>query len=281
MNEFQHAKEEYESTPIPAELKDRVQAGIRQGKANRARRRSRTLRRSLTGVAACFAVLVAVLNVSPAAAAAAADVPVLGGLFQMLTVRSFAEENGDRTLEVSQPAVENGDALAQRVNAEIQAIVDEKIAEGEQMVADYKDAFFATGGTQEEWEQHNIAVSVKYDVKSQTDTTVSFLVESDVSFTGAYWERTYYNLDLAAGGELTLADVLGEDWVTVCNDAVKEQMSAAEDPSVYFTAEQGGFTTVDETTQFYLDEAGDPVVVFPPYAVAPGAMGYVEFPIGQ
>ena len=67
MNEFQHAKEEYESTPIPAELKDRVQAGIRQGKANRARRRSRTLRRSLTGVAACFAVLVGVLNVSPAA----------------------------------------------------------------------------------------------------------------------------------------------------------------------------------------------------------------------
>ena len=128
MNDFQHAKEAYESTPIPAELKDRVRSGIRQGKANRARR---AWGRRLGTVAACFAVLVAVLNVSPAAAAAAADVPVLGGLFQMLTVRSFAEENGDRTLEVSQPAVENGDALAQRVNAEIQAIVDEKIAEGE------------------------------------------------------------------------------------------------------------------------------------------------------
>ena len=58
-------------------------------------------------------------------------------------------------------------------------------------------------------------------------------------------------------------------------------MAAAEDPAVYFAADQGGFTTVDETTQFYLNEAGDPVVVFPPYTVAPGAMGYVEFPIGQ
>ena len=31
MNEFKHAKEEYEATPVPAEMKDRVQAGIRAG----------------------------------------------------------------------------------------------------------------------------------------------------------------------------------------------------------------------------------------------------------
>ena len=278
MNDFQHAKEAYESTPIPAELKDRVQSGIRQGKANRARR---AWGRRLGTVAACFAVLVAVLNVSPAAAAAAADVPVLGGLFQMLTVRSFAEENGDRTLEVSQPAVESGDALAQRVNAEIQAIVDEKIAEGEQMVADYKEAFFATGGTQEQWDQHDNSVSVTYEIKSQTDTAVSFVVDSVVTTAGALEEQFYYNLDLAAGKELTLADVLGEDWVTVCNDSIRSQMAAAEDPSVYFDESMGGFTTVDETTQFYLNEAGSPVVVFPKYTVAIGAMGVVEFEISK
>ena len=278
MNDFQHAKEAYESTPIPAELKDRVRSGIRQGKANRARR---AWGRRLGTVAACFAVLVAVLNVSPAAAAAAADVPVLGGLFQMLTVRSFAEENGDRTLEVSQPAVESGDALAQRVNAEIQAIVDEKIAEGEQMVADYKDAFFATGGTQEQWDQHDNSVSVTYEIKSQTDTAVSFVVDSVVTTAGALEEQFYYNLDLAAGKELTLADVLGEDWVTVCNDSIRSQMAAAEDPSVYFDESMGGFSTVDETTQFYLNEAGSPVVVFPKYTVAIGAMGVVEFEISK
>ena len=281
MNEFQHAKEEYESTPIPAELKDRVQAGIRQGKANRARRRSRTLRRSLTGVAACFAVLVGVLNVSPAAAAPAADVPVLGGLFRVLTVRDFTQTDDDRTLEVAQPAVGGGEALAQRVNAEIQAIVDEKIAEGEQMVADYKDAFFATGGTQEQWDQHDNSVSVTYEIKSQTDTAVSFVVDSYVAITSSMEEQFYYNLDLAAGKELTLADVLGEDWVTVCNDSIRSQMAAAEDPSVYFDESMGGFSTVDETTQFYLNQAGNPVVVFPKYTVAIGAMGVVEFEISK
>ena len=277
MNEFKEAKQAYEETPIPAELDQRVQAGIRQGKAKRARR---TWGRRLGTVAACFAVVVGALNVSPTMASAAADIPVLGGLFQVLTVRSFTDENADRTVTVEQPGLTGSD-FADAVSAEIQERVDAKTAEGEQLVAEYKEAFLATGGTQEEWEQHNITVSVSYDIKSQTDTVVSFLVESNVSFSNAYWERTYYNLDLAADKELTLADLLGEDWVTICNDSIRTQMAAAEDPTVFFTEEQGGFTTVDETTSFYIGQDGNPVVVFPPYAVAPGVMGYVEFEITQ
>lgn len=275
MNEFKEAKQVYEETPIPAELDQRVRAGIRQGKAKRARR---AWGRRLGTVAACFAVVVGALNLSPTMASAAADIPVLGGLFQILTVRSYTDENADRTLEVEQPAVTGSD-FADAVSAEIQERVDAKTAEGEQLVAEYKDAFLATGGSQEEWEQHDITVSVSYDIKSQTDTVVSFLVESNVSFSNAYWERTYYNLDLAADKELTLRDLLGEDWVTICNDSIRTQMTA--DPSVYFDESMGGFTTVDETTSFYIDQGGNPVVVFPPYAVAPGVMGYVEFEISR
>ena len=89
MNEFKKAKEHYDNTPIPAELSDRVQAGIREGQAryrsqNRQSRRGTSLRR--WGVtAACFAVLLTTLNLSPTVAKAAADVPVLGGMFQVLT----------------------------------------------------------------------------------------------------------------------------------------------------------------------------------------------------
>ena len=275
MKEFENAKMEYEETPIPEELNDRVQAGIRQGRANRARR---IWKRRLGTVAACFVVVVGALNLSPTVAAAAADVPVLGGLFQVLTVRSFTDENEDRTVEVEQPGLTGSD-FADQIDAEIQERVDAKIAEGEQLIAEYKDAFFATGGTQEDWEQHDNQVSVTYEIKSRTDTTVSFVVDSYVSIAGAYQEQVYYNLDLANGKELTLADVLGADWVDICNESIKAQMAAAEDPSVYFDESMGGFTTVDETTQFYLNGDGGPVVVFAPYTVAIGAMGTVEFEI--
>ena len=275
MKEFENAKMEYEETPVPEELNDRVRAGIRQGRANRARR---IWKRRLGTVAACFVVVVGALNLSPTVAAAAADVPVLGGLFQVLTVRSFTDENEDRTVEVEQPGLTGSD-FSDQIDAEIQERVDAKIAEGEQLIAEYKDAFFATGGTQEDWEQHDNQVSVTYEIKSRTDTTVSFAVDSYVSIAGAYQEQVYYNLDLANGKELTLADVLGADWVDICNESIKAQMAAAEDPSVYFDESMGGFTTVDETTQFYLNGDGAPVVVFAPYTVAIGAMGTVEFEI--
>lgn len=283
MNEFKNAKEEYESMPIPEELNDRVQAGIRQGqKKYRTRRRSRMLRRSVTGVAACFAVVFGTLNLSPTVAAAAADVPVLGGLFQVLTVRSYETEKDQAHYQVEVPEVVSDADIAQRVNAEIQARVDEHVAEMEQMWKEYHEAFIATGGTEEEWAQRSMDVNVTYEVKSQTDTTVSFVV--DLSQCSVYDSQTqyYYNLDLANDRDITLRDLLGDDWVSICNQAIQDQIDASVDAdgfTYFFKPEEGGFTTVDETTSFYIREDGVPVVVFPEYSIAAGAAGITEFPI--
>ena len=64
MNEFKNAKEEYDNTPIPAELSERVQAGIQEGKARYRARRGRTIRR-WASAAACFCAVLAGLNLSP------------------------------------------------------------------------------------------------------------------------------------------------------------------------------------------------------------------------
>ena len=275
MNEFEQAKKEYEQIPVPEELADRVQAGIRQG---RAKRMQRKWKRGAGAVAACLVLVVGTLNVSPTVAAAAADVPVLGGLFQVLTVRSYTEKNPDYTEEVRQPGL-SGTEYAQEVDQEIQKRVDEKLAEGEKIVAEAKEAYLATGGTEEEWAQRDTTVSVDYEIKSQTDTTVSFVIDSYVSIASAYQEQMYYNLDLAEGRELTLEDVLGADWVSLCNDVISAEI--AERPDDFFDTSMGGFTTVDETTSFYINEAGNPVVVFPKYTIAPGAMGVQEFEISK
>ena len=221
MNEFEQAKKEYEQIPVPEELADRVQAGIRQG---RAKRMQRKWKRGAGAVAACLVLVVGTLNVSPTVAAAAADVPVLGGLFQVLTVRSYQDTNEDRTVEVEQPGLSGG-ALVQQVSEEIQKRVDAKIAEGEEIIADYKEAFLATGGTEEQWAEKDNTISVTYDIKSQTDTTVSFVVDSYVSIANAYQEQVYYNLNLAENREITLADLLGENWVEICNESIRTQMA--------------------------------------------------------
>ena len=281
MNEFKKAREDYESTPIPQELGSRVRAGIRQGKANYRRRR---WRRIATGVAACFVVLVGTLNLSPTVAAAAAEVPVLGGLFRVMTFISYNASDGGINYVVSVPRLEtDGESeLAQRVNAAVQEKVDAHMAKARQDWQDYRDAFFATGGTEEEWGGRTMDVSVDYEIKSQTDTRVSFVVTMAEGWVASFEERYCYNLDLAEDRPVTLRDLLGEDWVSVSNAAIQRQIeeSRDEDGSTYFFApEQGGFTTVDEETAFYIREDGVPVAVFPRYSIAAGAAGFPEFPL--
>lgn len=281
MKEFEQVKKDYEAIPIPEELNDRVQAGIRQGRdARQNAKRVRRVKRSALSFAACFAVILAGLNLSPGFAAAAAEVPVLGGLFQVLTVRSYHEAGDGMTVDVDQPALEGGGDLVKRVNDEIAERVAAKEVEGRQIIEDYKEAFLATGGTQEEWDQRPAAqVNVSYEIKSQTDATVSFVLTSYVSVFNFTEEAVYYNLDLEKDRELTLADVLGEDWIDRCNQIVSAKI--AERAEEFFSADEGGFTTVDESTQFYLNEAGNPVVVFPRYSIAPGYLGAVEFEIAK
>lgn len=72
--------------------------------------------------------------------------------------------------------------------------------------------------------------------------------------------------------------MLGEDWVGICNDAVNAKI-AADESGLFFTPEQGGFTTVDDATSFYLNEDGSVTLVFPEYSIAAGAAGIVEIPV--
>ena len=89
--------------------------------------------------------------------------------------------------------------------------------------------------------------------------------------------------------ELTLADVLGDDWISICNAEIDRQIreQIAADPGLsYFGYGDNDlaelkFRTVDGETDFYLNAAGEAVVVFPEYAIAPGYMGYREFVIGK
>ncbi len=279
MNEFKQARMDYESIPIPQELEDRVREGIRQGRRKDLKKQ---FQRYAVSAAACFAVLVAMLNLSPTIALAAAEVPVLGGLFRVLTVRDFHAVEDDIHYEVSVPGVEAEGELARQVNAIIQEKVDTHLAQAQQDWVDYRDAFFATGGTEEEWGDREMDVIVDYSIKSQTDTRVSFVVTLGEGWVAAREESYYYNLNLAEDRPITLHELLGENWVERCNDAILAGIEAARDEegfSYFFSPDEGGFTTVDENTAFYIRDDGVPVVAFPQYSIAAGAAGSPEFPI--
>lgn len=275
MKKLEEARRAYESTPIPEELSSRVEEGIRQGRG--ARQRRQRLRRRWLSAAACLTLLIAGLNISPAVAQAAAEVPVIGGLFRVLTFVSYDKTEDDINYSVTVPEVDAESALAETVNKAIQEKVDQHLAKAQQDWEEYREAFFATGGTEEQWAGRQMDVIVDYEIKFQSDTEVSFVVTMAEGWVSSMEERTCYNLNLTENREITLKDLLGENWAEISTAAIQRQID--EEPQKYFTPEMGGFTAVDENTAFYIREDGVPVALFAEYEIAPGSTGFPEFPL--
>lgn len=291
---IQEGKKEYLDMQIPEELHQRMKQVIEQDKKRRQERKViHMIKRTMASAAACIVIFAAGLNTSAAFAETAAGLPVIGGLARVLTIRSYHASEGNINLDMEVPAIENasgdagGAAFTEAVNQEIEKIVEDYTAQAEQEFAAYQEAFFATGGTEEEWNDRQMDIIVDYEVKYQKDPVLSLELTAAKGWVAASEERHYYNLDVASGRELTLSDVLGDDWKNIANEEIDRQIKEriAADPSASFFGygdnelTEAKFTSVSEDTEFYLNAEGDVVIVFPKYEIAPGYMGILEFTI--
>ena len=276
--------------------KDRRDERGRDGRKSGDRRRRRRGRSGgfgkwLTAAVAVLAVCFTVgLNTSQAFAQAAGGLAVIGPIARVLTFRSYEEETEDYSLKAEIPEVEADAGQVSGQTAEAVADANEEIQEkiaayteqAESHIQEYKEAFLATGGTEEEFAAKDIQVDVSYEVKSETDSYVSFVITANESWSNAYGVQYFYNISLADGSDITLEELLGEDYVNKANTAIREQMAeemAEDENAYYFTEDEGGFVSVGEDTNFYINGEGNPVVVFAKYEVAPGSMGTPEFEI--
>jgi hypothetical protein len=298
------SKQEYNQIPIPEELSKRINNVFEDYEVNQYEKEmnymknnnkhktnnktKKILVRTGIGVAACFGVFVIGLNSSESFAKGMENIPLIGTVVKVLTIRSYEDTNEDRTIkaEVPQLEVKSDDEKVKQtvvdINKEIQTLVDEHIKEAEKHISEYKEAFLETGGTKEEFTAKNIHANVDYEVKAQNDKLISIVITSYEDWVNAYTEQFFYTLDLETGDVVTLKDILGDDYINIANKAIREEMEKRvkeDDNLTYFTEEEGGFTSVDKNTHFYVNKDGNPVVVFEKYEVAPGFMGIQEFEI--
>lgn len=296
----ENGKQTYESIPIPEKLNEMVAQTIASQNKEELRmsyenkkttdKASRPLWKGCMAAAAAFLVAGTVgLNASPAFAEEMSKVPVIGQLAQVLTFRSFEGIVDDVELDVTVPVVKgmDGKELPSKVNAQIQQLTTNYEAEAKAELAEYKEAFFADGGTEEEWANRTMSLFIDYEVKYFKDDILSLQVTTAKSWVAAEEAYHFYNMDLANDTELTLADVLGENYAEICNKSITTQidtrLSMDENAAFFgFGDDDGlaeGFTTVTEDTPFYLNANGDVVISFPEYSIAPGSMGIQEFVI--
>jgi hypothetical protein len=310
MRQIEDARKKYEEIPIPQELSGRVRAAIvrseekrkSQGqkipvagiyRRNRIYRRNKIYRRNriwglCAGTAAALVlVFTTALNTNTAFADMAAGLPVIGAAARILTFRSYEKDEGDWKISVEIPSVEmiakDTNGLDAALNQEIYDLCSRYAEEAAERAREYKKAFMETGGTEEEWEAHDIKIHVGYEIKAQTERYLSFAVQETENWSAAGSETRYYNIDLKDYKMVTLADVLGRDYVRIANESILRQMEdrKKKDGIAFWSGSEGGFTGITDKTAFYMNENGNPVIVFDKYEIAPGAYGKLEFEIGR
>ena len=298
MRQIEDARKRYEEIPIPAELSGRVRAAIVRSEEKRKSQRQRIptvrIRRkhriwgTCAGMAAALVlVFTTALNTNTAFAEMAAGLPVIGAAARILTFRSYERDEGDWKISVEIPSVEmiakDTNGLDSALNQEIYDLCSQYADEAVERAREYKKAFMETGGTEEEWEAHDINIHVGYEIKAQTEAYLSFAVQGTENWSSAYSETKYYNIDLKDNKMVTLADVLGRDYVRIANESILRQMENMEEKEgiAFWSKSEGGFTGVTDKTVFYMNEKENPVIVFDKYEIAPGAYGKLEFEIDK
>lgn len=288
MSRLADRKQDYDNIKIPEELHRRVEQEIEKSRARekviQLNRRKRWIRNTAAAAAAVCVAFTAALNTSTAFAEEAAQLPVIGTLARVLTFRNYETEKDGIGIAVEVPTIdmiqtETG-IQVDEVNQQIYDLCRQYADEAVKRAEEYRKAFLDTGGTEEEWKAHKIQINVGYEIKSQTDQYLSFIVRGRESWTTAYSESRYYNIDVNTGKRVTLADFFGKDYVEAVNTDIREQIAQRKEAGeVFWTEEEGGFSGITEDAKFYVNEAGNPVIAFERYEIAPGSSGEIEFEI--
>lgn len=264
-------KEEYDQIPVPQEARDRIEAGIMRARLEK-KRSDRMKNMKRTGVTAAALVLTfgIAVNASPVVAQAMDGIPVIGSIARVVTIRNFSESTDNGMMaDISVPQIDGNVAA----NAEMDAYAKE-------LISRYEKEVVAQLGQ----EEGHYALESSYEVVSDNDKYVSIRINTvETMASGAEFVKIF-TVDKATGQTVSLKDYLNSpEKLEAVSQNIKDQMAAqmAEDEGkIYFAeGEPGGFTGLTGDENFYLNEAGELVIVFGEYEVAPGYMGTVSFTI--
>ena len=281
MKNLKKAKEVYSSIKIPEHLNYVVNKAI----ANKEKPKHHIFRYfnyAMSTVTCTFIAFVLLINTNSSLASDIAEIPIIGDIAKIFTVKEIKEEDSTKLINAKIPALENtgNTDLEKRINYEIMLKINEILEEAEGRAAEYKKAVIETGGTEESYQPINIQID--YKVGYSSDDVVSFVILKSETLASAYTERYFYNIDIKTGKNLNLRDVLGNDYKEIVDETIyKEIAERSKNPdNAYFTKEENGFDGIENEYQnFYINENGNVVIVFEKYEIAPGYMGTQEFEI--
>lgn len=261
-------KEAYMQIPVPETAKQSVEKGIAKARAERGRNFFMDNMKKISMTAAVVVVAFGVVvNASPVVANAMVDLPVIGRIADVMTFGKYTNEKNNMMADLDIPKVE-GNVPA---NAEMESYIKD-------LIAQYEAKLEKTKG------EGHYAMQSSYEVVADSKEYLSIRINTVIiEASGAQYVKIF-TINKATGETVTLQEYVHDDAkLQAISDDIQKQMETQmqeNETESYFIGEDG-FHGLDGTESFYINEAGELVIVFDEYAVAPGSMGSVQFTIAD
>lgn len=229
-----------------------------------------------TQAAACilFVLLVLLPNVSVAYAKAVENIPVIGSLVEIFTIRNYFYSDDRHELDVQVPQVSDpgnqnaSDLINKNVNQLTAAVIQQ-----------FYDELEITH------DKGYGSIYIDYETVTNTDKwfTLKLTVTELAASSNTYFR--FYHIDRTTGTYVTFGDLFDEaDYPALEQLIIKQmrrEMDENEDAVYWIDGAEAGesFTALSGTQNFYFDDAGNLVIVYNKYEVGPGSMGCPEIEI--
>lgn len=231
-------------------------------------KRKKTVTSVMTFIAAMFACVIGLLNFNPKVAYAMGEIPVVGGIFELVTFRTFEYQKDTTYADVKIPKIkmhgldvkyfDTITRLNHQIEKDAQTYIDQIIADD-------------TG---------HKGLDISYDLIENSEQYLSIRLNILQTAASGYNQVRYYHIDKQQNRIITLKDLFKEDapYVQILSKEVKAYMKEKE------TKEQGpffldDFKQIKENQNFYLLNNQTLVLVFDEYEITPGYYGVYEIPL--
>lgn len=138
-------------------------------------------------------------------------------------------------------------------------------------------------------EEQKKSISTIFEEKYHDDKKLSFVITTTETQASTGIQKLYYNINLETGEDLTLKDLLGDNYKELVNKSVQsqiEQRMKDDENQIFFGFTQDekdmgikGFESIKDDQTFYINKDGNVVITFEQFEIAPGYMGVPEFEI--
>ncbi|MCX4347061.1 MAG: RsiV family protein [Lachnospiraceae bacterium] len=277
------AGKEYRNIPVPDDMQKRL------GKA--VKRAERSGRFYIPAVAAAAMLTLAVLpNTDADIAYAMGNIPVVGGLFKVVTFRDYQYEDGRFSADVQIPQIKLEDIREKTemsdANSDLEETIKQVNFDIEKVTKELVAEFEASAALGESYND----LEIQHESVTDNDRYFAlrlFIYQGAGSGTQSY---KIYTIDKLSGSQIKLKDLFleGSDYNTRISENIREQMRgamAADTKKAYWVDRdenpEMNWKGLTEEQNFYFDKDNNLVIAFDEYEVAPGYMGAQEFTVEQ